>query len=217
MKHKVFAIGKSLLLLLSFFLIKSFLITLIDPFNSKTFTKILITALLTASLTILFRKDIFHQIKEIKKQPFKNFLKYILIFIFANAIVFLINMVILSVTNNIATNEFAAQANIRLTPLTSFITTCILVPFYEEILLRLNFRNCFKRKWTFILFTGIFFGSLHVLNAQTIKELLYLIPYSILGVSLSYIYRDSENIFNSIIIHFLNNIISFIFVIIGGF
>ena len=81
----------------------------------------------------------------------------------------------------------------------------------------LNFKNIFTKKWIFILTTGIFFGSLHLLSIKSSLEILFIIPYSILGITLSYIYRDSKNIYLSILFHALNNAISLLLVLFGGF
>ncbi|MBQ8234787.1 MAG: CPBP family intramembrane metalloprotease, partial [Bacilli bacterium] len=71
-------------------------------------------------------------------------------------------------------------------------------------------RNClykiFKNKYLFIFISGFIFGSLHVFNdSMVISDLLYLIPYCTPGFIFAYILTKSDNIFNTIGLHFIHN------------
>lgn len=174
-----------------------------------------ITVLIVLSiiLFIIFKKELLEQIKNFK---IKHLKKYFIIYTTAYILLIIANYLIYNFANSLATNEAINQSLIKEFPLLSFISMCILAPFYEEILVRLNFQKIFKHKWIFIISTGIFFGSLHLLAAQSANELIYIIPYSILGIALSYIYKDQENIYYSILFHSFNNIIQVILILFGG-
>ena len=219
MKNWLSNFGKDALIFTSFFFLYALLYSLAFPLVkncSETLIQLLdifILFFLSLWLFVIYRKKLSEQIRTLNKDFFKKLLFYIFIFVLANLVVFCINNLIYFVTQNIATNEALNQNKIATTPITSFISVCILAPFYEEILLRLNFENLFKKKWTFILTTGIFFGSLHLILLESASEFLYIIPYSILGITLSYIYKDSNSIYYSILIHALNNITQTILVL----
>jgi len=210
--------GKSITILIGFFVFQIIIYNFCFPLmkNATKTLDVFTIFLLSIILFFLFKNDMISQFKAIKKQKAKVFIRYLIIFLFANFLVYIINNILYSSLNDIATNEANNQISVLTNPYLSFISICLLAPFYEEILFRLNFKNLFKNKWIFITFTGIFFASLHLLSAQSISEILYIIPYSILGITLSYIYKDSNIIYNSILIHALNNIIQFIIILTGG-
>lgn len=221
MKKLIKEFTKSVFIIIIFFfayaLIYNLTFFLINDLNKMKLIDTLILLFLSISLFFIFKNDLVIQFKNLKKQNLKIFGKYFIIFILINIFVYIINNILFHFIKHIATNEAINQALIFEYPILSFISICLLAPFYEEILFRLNFRNLFKNKWAYIIITGIFFGSLHLLSAQSTIELLYLIPYSLLGITLSYIYRDSDNIYNSIFIHAINNTIQLLIILIGGF
>ncbi len=107
-----------------------------------------------------------------------------------------------------ATNEKMVQDLIDVSPLIMLINTGIIGPFLEEIMFRKTFKKIFHNKGVFILMSGLVFGSLHVLTVLTSpSELLYIIPYTSLGISLAMMYVKTDTIFTSITMHMFHNII----------
>ena len=54
--------------------------------------------------------------------------------------------------------------------------------------------------------SGLIFGCMHVLgSAETLTDLLYIIPYGIPGCAFAYILCKTDNIFVSMGFHFLHN------------
>ena len=108
----------------------------------------------------------------------------------------------------VATNENSVQAMIDQTPLLTFICAAILAPVIEELTFRKAFRDVFKTKWLFILTSGLVFGGLHVVPTLTsFWDLFLIIPYSALGCSFAYMLEDTNNVYTSIIMHFIHNAI----------
>ena len=63
----------------------------------------------------------------------------------------------------------------------------------------------------------LLFGLAHVVGTYSgLLDLLYIIPYGILGGIFMYIYTDSENIFTTITLHFIHNTILMILYFISG-
>lgn len=112
------------------------------------------------------------------------------------------------------------------------ITTIILAPIVEELVFRKSIFKLFKNKiYLALVVSSLAFGALHVISpalsilleifqgnatyTDLIKELFYLIPYSLMGLPFGFVYiKTNKNITTAIIAHMLNNIFSFISIII---
>ena len=109
-------------------------------------------------------------------------------------------------------NSVNEQANIDLiknsllfqVPLTIFV-----VPFIEEIVFRGSFYKMTDNKHLFAISTGLFFGFLHVVSSlKNPLGILYLIPYSAMGIAFGYLYKKTDTIFSSLFMHILHNTIT---------
>lgn len=222
MKNKLINIGKSTLTIFAFFflyaMIGNSLINLTNNLIAKKYLENFVQLGLSCGLIYFFREELKKDVSNAKSN-YKKMLKYTVIFILAMIGTSIINEIIFKYTNVIPQNELSVRTFIRDFPVNAIISAVIMAPFYEEIIVRLNLKKCFKHKWTFIIFTGVLFGSFHMIAATSKIEMLYIIPYSILGISLSYIYSDSNSIFYSMMFHTLNNLIRIllIFIGLGGF
>ena len=78
-----------------------------------------------------------------------------------------------------------------------------------------NYR--FKNKIIFSIFTGLIFGSMHLISAKSLIEIPFILSYSIAGFALGYVFYDTNNIFTSMFFHFFNNFLSLILTIIGEY
>lgn len=101
-----------------------------------------------------------------------------------------------------------------------FLAAVILAPIVEE----LTFRYCLfggvckKKKWLGYLISGVVFAFVHFISSigefgfseELLIELLYLPPYLFSGLALCYVYDKSNNLGSSVIGHMLNNLISFL-------
>jgi len=219
MKVSIKKIGKSSLILIGFFftyaLIGTYFIGFSNNETIKQYIENAVQFVMCIGLIFLFNKELKEDLTHFKKTSFQKFLKYLLIYLFAFFISSLINNTIYNHFEILPSNEIAVRKFIKAFPINGVLSAGLLAPFYEEIIIRLNRKNIFKRKWTFIIFSGILFGSFHMISAMSSIELYYILPYSILGICLSYIYCDSEAIYTSIGFHAINNLIQ-ILLIFGG-
>ena len=105
-------------------------------------------------------------------------------------------------------------------PIYMIFSSCIYAPFAEEMVFRKSLRNCFNNKVLYILLSGLIFGSMHLLSASSIVELVFLVPYSALGCAFAYMYSKTDNIFVPMSFHMVHNTIIVInyllMLIIGG-
>ena len=129
----------------------------------------------------------------------------------------ILNIILVEFIGQMPTNEELNKSSIKNNLFFSFLQVCIFAPFYEEVLFRLNFKNLFKNKIIFSIFTGLIFGSMHLISAKSLIEIPFILSYSIAGFALGYVFYDTNNIFTSMFFHFFNNFLSLILTIIGEY
>ena len=154
----------------------------------------------------IYKKELKNDITKIN---LKNFLKYIPIYLLGIYIMNVSNNLISLITNsNISQNEINVRESIKLFPIYMTFSILIYAPFVEEIIFRKTFRNIINNKYIFIIISGILFGLIHMtFNNNLLNEFLMIIPYILMGITFSYIYYKSDNIFTTIIFHSLHNLI----------
>ena len=157
---------------------------------------------------LLYRKDLKEDWKKFKKEPNKIIdtgFKYWTIGLFFMVIS---NIIIMKFfPGSTANNEQAVQGYIKNFPFLALLTTSILGPFVEEITFRKTFKDSIKNPVLFILTSGILFGLMHVLGqSTTLRDYLYIIPYSALGISFAYMYYKTDNFYTSAMMHTIHNL-----------
>lgn len=113
------------------------------------------------------------------------------------------------------------------------ITTIVLAPVVEELVFRKSIFNlCGNNTALGFITSSIIFGGLHVIASSTtalseliqgvgtydafIKEVFYIIPYSLMGACIGYVYvKSKRNIAATILCHALNNTISLVLSVIS--
>ena len=185
------------------------------------FNKLSIPLKLTVSIIyelFILLTIIFIYLKTIAKD-FKDFIKNIKCYInkylkywFLNiGLMTISNIIIINITNiSNSTNQEYVTKLLGKYPLYTIIVTILIAPITEELLFRLNIRKIFNKDIIFIVLSGLIFGALHLTVATNIKELLFIIPYSIPGFIFAYTYVKSDNIFVPISLHTLHNTVMII-------
>ena len=160
-------------------------------------------------LFIIYRKDLKNYFKDFNKNK-ENYLD-------TGIRCWLIGLLIMFITNFIlniilkaggANNEKAVQTMIKTLPIIMIIDAGILAPFNEEIVFRKTLKDIFNNKWLFIISSFLLFGGAHVMSsAKNLYDYLYIIPYGALGAAFAYAYYKTNNLFTSITLHVMHNII----------
>lgn len=180
-------------------------------------------ALTIISLIILFyivyrlRNKLDGQWTDFKKniKPYlKKALKYWLIgfslMIISNVIINLI------IPNGLAPNEALNRQQLKDYPVYSCLSICIIGPLTEELLFRLNFKGTVKGRTNFILLTSFLFSLMHILFSTTnLIEIIYIIPYSMLGLAFGALYYDTNNIYTSTFAHTFHNTLATFIILLG--
>lgn len=129
-------------------------------------------------------------------------------------LMFISNLVInILILKGIAPNEDANRELIKLYPFYAITSACVFAPITEELLFRLNFKNIFKKRIPYILFTGLLFGSMHLIASSSLIELIYIIPYGALGIAFGAIFYDTDNIYSSMCMHIFHNTLTILLIL----
>lgn len=224
MKMKIF---KNLMIFLMYFIYEIIVALIVNIFNinvsgfsniGKNIYMISIDLIYILFIAFVYRKEIILNLKDFKKNGIKYIKKYISIYILGLIAMSISNIILYEITNiEISNNEQLVRDYIKLLPIYMTFSCVIYAPIVEEITFRKTFRNIIDNKYIFILVSGIMFGLVHITGDTIgINDYLLSIPYILMGISLAYIYYKSNNIFTTITIHSLHNLILLIIQFIGG-
>ena len=186
-----------------------FLILIFTPIHLSIADKVMRTNSLALSiiftlveLSIFFyvgrKYDLFH----IRKISLKDMLKWLLSY----ALLFLFYMLVnfLGPTQSDTTQ---AVKSLSLSLPVLFLDLCILAPVTEEIFMRGMLQGTvFKNTYIGLVGTSFLFAYLH--GPYTIPSF---ITYLGMGLAFGIRYKTSDNLWNSILLHFLNNLVAFCF------
>lgn len=229
MKIKIKEIIKFILIFLLYLLYSDIIIIILTklgvnikvlPNNLKIAIMFLINLSLMIMLFIFYSKSIKENLKDLKLN-FKSYIKDNFKYYVIGLLIMIISNIIISffVEGN-STNETLIREYISIMPIYMIFSSCIYAPFAEEMVFRKSLRNCFNNKVLYILLSGLIFGSMHLLSASNLVELVFLIPYSSLGCVFAYMYYKTNNIFVPMTFHMVHNTIIVInyllMLIIGG-
>ena len=186
-----------------------FLILIFIPIHLSIADKIMWTNSLVLSIIFTFvelaiffyvgrKYDLFH----IRKISLKDILKWLLSY----ALLFLFYMLVnfLGPTQSDTTQSIQS---LSLSLPVLFLDLCILAPVTEEIFMRgLLQGTVFKNTYIGLVATSVLFAYLH--GPYTIPSF---ITYLGMGVAFGIRYKTSDNLWNSILLHALNNLVAFCF------
>ena len=215
-KYKTEIIG--ILIFIFYLLYSKYIEYLLIPFNFNNLPTVIklvilicIDLLLLLIIAFAYLGVIAKDFKDFKKNYKKYFDEYAKYWFLNIGLMAISNIAISSIIDiKQATNQKYVEALLFKYPIYSIITAAIIAPITEELMFRLNFRKIFKTDILFIIISGLVFGFMHMSIATTMKELLYIIPYSIPGFIFAYTLKKSNNIFVPISLHLVHNTIMII-------
>ena len=201
---------------ISYILIFIFIMYVLPLFNIRNNCMQYFVYIFLFLITVLFNY-------KYMKQDFINFrnnFKVYFPFIIRRYFIMLGLMLVVSIpivlinNGNTSTNQQMLNEMFIKMPLVTFLLSSLYAPIVEENIFRLSLSKLINNKYLFILISGFSFGILHVIDKFTsATDLLYIFVYSTLGICLAKSYYDSKNIFVSISMHFIQNFIAGILVL----
>ena len=186
-----------------------FLILIFTPIHLSIADKVMRTNSLVLSiiftlveLAIFFyvgrKYDLFH----IRKISLKDILKWL----FSYALLFLF-YILVNFLGPTQSDTTQAVKSLSLSLPVLFLDLCILAPVTEEIFMRGMLQGTvFKNTYIGLVATSVLFAYLH--GPYTIPSF---ITYLGMGVAFGIRYKTSDNLWNSILLHALNNLVAFCF------
>ena len=84
--------------------------------------------------------------------------------------------------------------------ITAFLAI-VVGPLTEELMFRGFIKKFIKNDTLFLILSSLIFGGLHVLSADSLQQLIFIIPYSLLGFAFSLNYVKTKNIVSNIFLH----------------
>lgn len=162
-------------------------------------------------LFFIYRKDIIRDFNDFKTHGKEYFLFGFKIWILSLIGMIVINNIIYRIYFKQATNEVLVENYLTKFPLYMLFSSCIYAPFVEEIIYRKSIKNIFENVVVYILVSGLVFGAIHTLGyLDNSLELLYILPYGLVGAAFAYVYSKTDNIFTTICLHGLHNLLTVI-------
>lgn len=222
--NKILMIFKSIgmMLLLILFSTIFFSILNINPNNisDKMYVVYLTTSelILTVIYFAIYRKTLVNDFKEFKKDINGN-LEFAFRYWAAGFAIMVVSNLFITVIlgKTIAGNEETVRNYIGTAPILMAISTVLFAPINEELTFRKSIRDAINNKWAYVLLSGIIFGGLHVISyVSSPLDLVYLIPYCSLGIAFALLYYKTNNIFSSISMHMMHNLLSIIVYLLGA-
>lgn len=168
---------------------------------------IIIEVLTLAVILLLFNKRIKENYIDLKKNHKKYFSKYFKFYLIGLAIMYISNAILIFAFNGgLAGNEETIRSILLVHPIYVYISAVLIAPSVEELVFRGAIKNIIPNSILYILCSGLIFGGMHLVgNVTSIIDLLYIIPYSALGIAFAYIYSKTDNIFVTMMLHTMHN------------
>ena len=229
MKDKIKKIDKFIIIMIVFFTLSSVINYILGLFNvnirSFSFTDLTLYDTLIEGVLLLvvylvyneyFKKDLFklkgdHNLRN-------NLIKYNLLFwgikIFS-AIIQVGLSLIFQVNVSGSENQEIITLLTNSAPLLMLIDSTFLAPIVEEGIFRLGLRKVISNNYVFCVMSALIFGFMHIFptDVPLLEAFISALPYVTMGALLAYIYVKTDNIWYTIIVHAINNLIGILLLI----
>ena len=207
---------KNILIFISYFIYEAIFYIILNSFNIKYSNlsmkdnitlSIIFDSIYILFLIFIYRKELKEELKDFKTN-YKKYIPFsIILYVIGLSLMFISNLILIKITNyNTSGNEELIRKYIQEFPLIVSIKILI-APIIEEFIFRKSTKNIFKNKYVYIILSGFIFGILHISNYSDINEILFSIPYILMGFVFAYICYKTNNIFNTLSLHFSHNLV----------
>lgn len=173
---------------------------------------ITIKIITTIIISTIYYKDLIKEFKTFKENFKKNYEKNLYIYLFGLIGMIITNIIIKNIIGALPNNEAYIRTLFKTHPIYVLISTTLISPVLEELLFRKSFRPIIKNNTLYITLTSLFFGYMHM-QGELITYL-YIIPYSLVGASFSYMDVKNNSTFPSIFFHIIHNSLTILSLII---
>ena len=174
---------------------------------------------ITIFTVIVFYKEYIDDFKVFKEYFYEYNSVILKTFISMLIVIGIINLSIrLSTGVTTSTNQENINEMFLKSPIILSLMSIFYAPIVEESLYRGVLKKLISNKYLFIIISGLLFGLVHVIDDyKSIGDFMYILTYASLGMFLAYTYDKTKNIWCNIYLHFLQNFISIILLILTIF
>lgn len=203
-----------ILVILSYFLIPTYIKYVVAYLANGSLSEeisvilsVIIEILTLAVILLIFNKRIKENYVDLKKNHKKYFSKYFKFYLIGLAVMYISNAILIfGLNGGLAGNEESIRSILLVHPIYVYISAVLIAPSVEELVFRGAIKNIIPNSILYILCSGLIFGVMHLVgNITSIIDLLYIIPYSSLGIAFAYIYSKTDNIFVTMMLHTMHN------------
>ena len=217
--EKLLNIFKSFILFVVYLLYAAIIMVILKKTGVKneyiqSIILLLSSIIITIIYVLIYKNKIKKDLKDINqkdndkmylKDTFKYWIIGLLLMIIANSI---IGIFITGISPNESANrELLSDLYIFAIP-----TMILFAPICEEIIFRLSIKDFISNKYLYVLTSGLLFGYAHIIG-ETGINLVYVIPYVILGLCFSMLYEKHKNIICPIIAHMIHNLVCIVLIV----
>lgn len=180
----------------------------------NTVAMVFISLFSTGFVIYCVRDKLKEQFDDLKGNFGKILLSSLKYWVIGYILMVIANAIVITLTGGIAPNQSANQDMMDANLIYSIVAMCICAPIAEELLFRLNFRDLFENERTFLIVTSLIFGAMHLVGTtERLVDILFILPYSVLGYTLGTAYVKNDNIFASILMHAIHNTVAVLIMI----
>ena len=167
---------------------------------------------------VIYKKTLLRDFKLYAKKLTQNIETSIKYWLIGFIIMIVSNLAITFILNKgIAGNEEDVRSLIDSFPLFMIFNTVIYAPLIEELTFRKSIKDAISNKWIYVLTSGLIFGILHITSyISNPIDLVYLIPYGALGITFALLYHKTNNIFSTITMHSIHNLLAITIYLLGA-
>ncbi|MDD2391846.1 MAG: CPBP family intramembrane metalloprotease [Bacilli bacterium] len=175
--------------------------------NAKYAISLMISILLALIIVLIYFKLLKKEFLFFLKHRDEYLKKYIKYWLYGLIGMIFANLILVLISGNIANNEENVRNIFSTSPIYIYISAVFIAPLVEELVFRLSIRKIFPvSDKLYIFISGLVFAACHIIgNVEIPFDILYIFPYMSLGLSFSYIYTKTNNIFSTVGFHFIHN------------
>ena len=175
--------------------------------------EVIVYTLFIIIVFILEKKKLFKQLKSFKSDVKGKILNVAIVSILLLLAEYFINMFIIKFFNINPAGQSNLYDLFKENVIMFLILSIITIPILETLVYYYPYNNIKNRKLAFI-FSSTIFALFHIIIFNSPMEMLFLIPYFCMTLSFGYGMYKTNNIYMSMIIHAINNLIAVVLLLI---
>lgn len=176
-----------------------------DMIMVSSIVELILGCILAFIAVFLFRKDLKRQFFEFFKK--KYYLYVLLGFIVNLGLSYVASIITTLIGGGVSANEQYITNSLTYAPILMSTLAVIIAPLNEELVFRYSVSKLTGFRWWGFLLCSLPFALIHVVSG----DLINVIPYVAMALVFTAFYFKTKNIWVSIGIHFLNNLLSIVF------